>query len=255
MTVKFYYKNKLNDSTTFTFTSISSASSSYLYDRQRSSKAISVGSNDATNEDIVMDFGGSVTIDSILVDNHNIKSGSVQYWDGAAYTNFSTPATWSANVDTTSFFEFNSVSTSKIRLRATTTMVVNAQKYVGEIAVLESIGSPHADPASLTFTFSEDSRVHRLANGGTVYVLFGSKAAIELFFSDATVADIALFETLKYLGNPFYVYLCGGDQTLTDVGFRPRDLFLVNFIGEFSPKLKSNVLNMGQQLRMELAEA
>jgi hypothetical protein len=254
-TPKFYRKNKITDSTTFTCTSISAGTETLLYDRKRTSKCFSIGSNDSTDEDIEIDFGGAVLVDAIWVDNHNIKSGSIQYWNGSAYTAFSTPATWSANANVTSFFEFNQVSTSKIRVRATTTMVANAQKFTGEIAVLELIGTPDAGPSEVHVALSEDSRIHRLANGGSVYVLFGQKAQINITFSDALESDMSLFSTLKNLADPFYVYLSGGDQTLTELGFRPQDLYLVNYSNPFETTLHSAVLGIGEEIALELLEA
>lgn len=255
-TFSFYTNNKLNDDCTYTFTSASTSSAMYLYDRKRNYKLYSVGSNDATPEvwDIEFQSGNAQTISAIFMDSHNIKSGTIKYWNGSTFTDFSTAISLSNNTAETSFWAFNSVSTTKIRLTLNTTMTTNAQKVVGELVVFNLLGTPESQPSSYTIKYKERSFEHKTATAGSVYVYFGKKASINVTFSDATYSDVALFETLKNLGEPFYFYPSGGAYEGVDTGLRIYDLFNVNYVNEFTPNLKSNLLEINQSVALELNE-
>ena len=227
--VKFFGPNQIDENATYTFTTANSNLSSYLYDRTRSTKLISIGSSDAANEDWVIDFGTSKTFNRLYVDNHNIKSGNIQYWDGAAYQSFSTAATWSANAATTSYFEFNSVSCTKIRLRGSTTIVVDAQKYVGELIAFTEIGTIGTNPVGFDPEFVDKAVKNEGATGGSIFILFGSKYHATLNFTDADATDTALLYTLKTLGTSFFIWPCGGIGQ-NEHGFRLQDIFFVNFV-------------------------
>lgn len=251
--VKFFGPNQIDENATFTFTSASTALASYLYDRNRNSKLTSVGSNDATNEDLVIDFVTSKTFNRIFVDNHNIKTGNVQYWDGAAYQDFSTVVSWVANATTTSYFEFNSVTATKIRLRATTTMVVNAQKFIGELIAFLELGTMLSNPSSAESEYIDKSVQNMDSTGGSIFILFGKKYSATWLFTDADATDAALLLSLKDLNTPFFIYPCGGSGQ-NEIGFRSQDIFLVNYVNNFAPKLKSNMYALGVSISMEVKE-
>lgn len=251
--VKFFGMNQIDENATFTFTSANTNLASYLYDRNRNTKLTSSGSNDATNEDWVIDFGSSKTFNRLWVDNHNIKSGNIQYWDGAAYQNFSTAVTWSANTATTSYFEFDSVSTTKIRLRGSTTITTNAEKQVGELRAFTELGTMGTNASGVQQEFYDKAQQNEGATGGNIFILFGSKYRASWPFTDADATDVALLYTLKTLGTPFFIYPCGGSGQ-TDVGFRLQDMFYVNYVNGFAPNLRQGILGIGQAITLEVAE-
>jgi hypothetical protein len=253
-TFKFFTGNRLSDACTYTFTSALTSGAVYLYDRKRNYLLSSVGSNDATPEVWEITFPAAKSISSIMIDNHNIKSGSCQYWNGSAWTSFSTAISLSANTATTSFFSFNEVSTLKIKFTFNTTMTANDQKRVGQIIAFNALGTPESAPSSYVINFKERSFQHQTATGGSVYVFFGKKAFLKVTFSDASYNDVALFSTLKELGEPFYFYPSGGLYSGLDTGLRIYDIYNVNYVNEFAPNLKSNVIELNQSVKLELAE-
>ena len=255
-TFSFFSKNRINSGSTYTLTSAQSSSFSALFDRKRKPYLSSFGSNDTTNEvwDITFDNNLNKNITSIVIDNHNIKSGNVKYWSGSAYVDFSPPIVLSGNYDTTSFFSFTKVSTSKLKFTFSTTMLVNDQKLVGEITAFELIGSPSTAPSSFVISQKERSVIHETASGGNVYVFFGKKSKIKIKFSDASYDDIDLFLQLKEFGDVFFFYPSGGLYEGLDIGLRIYDMYLVNYINDFSPNLKSNILEIRQSLELELQE-
>jgi len=255
-TFSFHTKNRINSGSTFVMTSAPSISTSAIFDRKRNTKLTSVGSDDVTDEVWQITFTGDVAknISAIMMDNHNIKSGNVKYWNGASYVDFSPAISLSGNSAATSFFSFAQVSTSRLQFTFETTIVADAQKYVGEIMAFDLIGTPSRRPSSFVISQNERSVIHETANGGNVYVFFGKKSKIKITFSDASYSDIDLFLTLKELGDVFYIYPSGGEYEGVDVGFRLQDIYQVNYVNDFSPNLKSNILELNQSLAMELQE-
>lgn len=251
--VKFFGTNFVDDDCTYTLTSADSTLSSYLFDRDRNTSLTSIGSSDAANEDFVIEFAASKTFNRILIDNHNIKSGSLQYWNGSAYVDFSSAISWSANATTTHYYEFNSVSTTKIRLRMSTTITANDQKRVGSLYVMLELGDVSANPTRVPIKYAAAQNKQIAADNGTILVRFGKKFQAELFFSDATDADVTLFETLWDSGQSFHVYMCGGTGQ-TQRGYRLQDIYLVNFVNDFEPNLKGDLFGIGTTIKLELDE-
>jgi hypothetical protein len=252
--MKFFKKNKINSDTSFTFTSADTDTSIYLYDNIRSTKVYSVGSDDLTPEVFIFEFGSAITVDNIFIDNHNIKSGKIEYWNGAAYVDFSTPIAWSNNSDTTNYYDFTQVSTLKLKLTMDTTMVVDAEKFVGELRFLEEIGTVETNPAEFNHDYVQTAATYSRANGGSTYISFGEKFMATILFSDASTNDMTLFRSLRDLNEEFYVYTCGGTSTSDQEGFRLRDMYLVNYVNNFKPELKNQILNIGTRIRMIVEE-
>jgi hypothetical protein len=251
--VKFFGINQIDENTTPTFTSANTALLDFLFDNDRLTRLTSIGSNDATPEVWVLDFGSSKTFDRIFIDNHNIKSGKLEYWNGVAYVDFSSAIAWSANATVTHYYEFNSVTTTKIRLTMNTTMTVNDQKRVGSLIAFSEIGSVLVNPSKLTPIWPERSVNHRGSKNGSIYVIFGRKYKATIQFSDASITDIVLFETLKNYATSFYIYPCGGSGQV-ELGFRLQDIFFVNYTNEFNPDLNGNLYGIGQTLTMIVEE-
>jgi len=254
--IKFFNKNLVGSGCTFTLTSALSALARSLYDRDRRTKLVSVGSNDTTDEDWVIEFGSSVTFDRILIDNHNIKSGYIKYWNGSSYVDFTSAISWSANATTTNYYELSSVTTTKIKIHMVTTMTVNDEKRVGGLFVMNQLGELEKNPTALNdVDFKEASQKNKTSNGGSLYIFFGKKFTCKLVFGNASVTDVALFETLKNRSSSFFVYIGSGNTSNVDIGLRVHDIFYVNYTSSFNPNLKNqNVLNIGQKLEVVLEE-
>lgn len=251
--VKFYKRNKINENTTVLFTSASSGNKDRLYDNDFTSKLVSVGSDDLTPEVWDFSFSSAVNVDAIFVGSHNIKSGGIQYWNGSAFTAFSTPITYSANTDVNSFHSFTQVSTTKIRVTMNTTQTADAEKQVGELRFLELIGTVQKNPVQIKQNFNDNSRTITTSSGGTVFVRFGSKYQAKYTFEACSDTDLALFLTLKDLKDVFFVYPCGGTAQ-TEYGFRVQDMFLVNYVNDYNPDLVGDLFDVGMNLTLDLRE-
>lgn len=244
MAIQFYDVNSINVEATYAFTSATNSLSYFLYDENRDTKLISSGSDDVTDEVYQIDYAESKTFDAIHIDNHNIKAGKIEYWNGAAWVDFSTPIAYSGETESTHFHTFNSVSTEKIKLTMNTTQTVDAEKFVGQLRAIGVLGTVNANPSEFDPSFYQKRTINETATGKTVNVNFGESYRAEYFFTDADSTDITLFESLKNRTNSFYVYNCGGVSTFTDLFFRLQDIFRVTIVNDFKPRPKSNILNL-----------
>ena len=250
--VKFLDENRIDNNATFAFTSAATALSIYLYDNNRDKQLVSSGSNDATDEVFQIDFAVDKTFDRIFVDNHNIKAGKVEYWNGAAWVDFSSVIAWSANTDTSNYYEFDSVTTGKVKLTMNTTQVVDAEKVVGQFRCFTELGTVVVNPSSMQPIFAESSVLHNMEGAGSLYVRFGERYETVMNFMDSADVDMTLFRALKNRGLPFYTYPSGGLTTRTQEGFRTQDMYYVNYINNYSPTVKANIFGIGTALSMHL---
>ena len=252
--VKFFEKNLIDENATFVFTSASSVSESFLYDRSVSTKFNSIGSDDATPEVLTITFATSKTFNRLLMNVHNIKSGTIKYWDGvSAYVDFSVAATISGNADETSYFEFDSVTTTAIQLTLSTTMIVDAEKLVAGLYAFLEIGTLSFNPARVKKSYVKSGVQRKSSTGGSINVIFGKKYEAAWSFTDCPVGDVAILESLDNLGTPFFIWPCGG-VGLADYGFRLRDIYFVNYMNDFNPNQKNNLPNIATIINCDFEE-
>lgn len=250
---KFFTKNILDENSTYTTTSGTALSATYLYDRILTNIYTSVGSDDVTNEVIEIEFSGSEAFNRIFINLHNIKSGIIEYWNGSAWVDFSTPISLSNNTDTVSYFEFDSVTSSKIKLTLYTTMVADDEKKIAELLVFTELGTLTEAPVKTKISFPKYGIQRRAANGGSINVIFGKKYQGSFTFTSLPVVDVELFETLDNLGTAFYIWPCGGN-TYTNIGFRLKDIYLVNYINDFAPDDNANLLDGNHKITCDFDE-
>ena len=251
--VKFFSKNLLDENGTYVFTSASQIAASYLYDRSATTKFESVGSDDVTNEVMTIIFTGSKTIDRIFMNIHNIKSGTIKYWNGASYVDFSTAIALSGNADTTSYFEFDSVDTDKLQVTLSTTIVVDAEKSIAGLLAFTELGTMDSNASKVKKSYPKKSVQRENSDGGSINVIFGKKYKANWKFTDASVSDVILMETVDNLGSPVFIWPCGGTG-LTDYGFRLQDIYFVNYISAFDPNQKSDLPDIASIIDCDFKE-
>jgi len=256
--LKWYDSNELDSTnTSYSFTSASSTLSNYLWDNNYTTKLTSSGSDDSTPEVWTMSFTSTITIDAIYLGNHNVKAGNVQYSinNGSSYADFSTAITLSGETASYNIYTFNSVSgITDIRFTMNTTQTVDAEKYCGQFRAFSLIYEMLQNPATDDMEEVENSRIHSLGDAGHDYIFFGNKYHNVFLFSDATDAEILQLKSLKERKKPTYVFPGGGDAAQTQYGWRVADMYYVNYVNLFAPKLKNNILGIGTMIEVELLE-
>jgi hypothetical protein len=225
--IKFYDKNLIDSDCSFVFTSATVANASFIYDNNSKTRLSSNGSNDATPEVWEITFARTVAFNRAFLGGHNLLNAKIEYWNGAAYVDFNPAASFVTSTIDGILFEFDMVNTTKIRLTMNTTQIMNSNKTVTEFRIFKELGSVSMNPAKAKNEFPNADKEYTTSNGGTVYVYFGEKFKTKLSFGKASVADMALFRSLKERGEPFYIYLCGGIDSYLEEYFRVSDMYFV----------------------------
>lgn len=263
----FFEKNKIDidlaDTITITVTDAVATDSGQTYtdflrNRNNVSGWATTGSTDAANTNIVFDFIELVEIDSILLILHNFKAYTLQYWDGAAYQNFSTPIAQTVNTADTTYHTFTAVETTKVKLIITGAMVVNDDKYLrqaiftkryGQFATGMRIQKPeHSQARRKIDLLSGKAKITRNLGGFSVKI---SKDNV------ISTADLTLVETLFQVG-PHLVWLCGNDESsqfrTIRKGFRLEDIYLMDLKNEYVPEPDKGFYRHGTNIMLDLVE-
>lgn len=249
--VKFFEKNKITQNATITLPANTIGDGTFLWDRDLKKTIKSIGYNsDASNFDIIVDFGVLTTFNRIYISGINAITGSVSYWDGTQYVTLSTIG---ANTGTV-YFEPNTTTTTKIMVRLTATATANAEKTIAELIITTELGMLEKNPSVNDVSLVPEDKILKLSNGKQSVVRFGSafKAKIEL--NNASDNDMTLLFDLFNRVDPFYIWLCGGIGQ-SNTFYRLSDIYFVNIIGDIAPKLKGQLFGLGEEIKIELAEA
>lgn len=273
--IKFFNRNQALEVDGSTITSTSAAAPEFALDRNPLTYLRSVGSNDVTTETIVVIFPSSVTFNRLLFLDHNWKQFTVKYDVAGVWTNFTSVVGLDGSLgggisettfaDNTAYYEVASVSSTKIQIIVTSTQVANAEKYVSQIIVTDELGTLQGFPTVQGLTFSRSSRETRTLSGRAVVQKSGKTFAVGLNFityptSTNYQADLELMFSLFDRDDNFLIWLCGGRRGSTyfkyaPPGWRLKDCFEVQVIGDLSPEFLENVYINPLNLQIGFQEA
>ena len=253
---KFYTESRIDGNATFTFGGGVPDLPKYLYDNNDDTRLVSSTSSDASPVSFQIDFASPQTFDTVFIGYHNFKIFSVTYSTGGGYVNFSPAISTSTNTANYNYYEVTEVTgVTSIQIVAGATITPNETKKLGQFRVMSSLGEVSANPYNMENPFPEKSFIHEKSDSGSDYVQFGRKIDITIDFDDATNADVSLFRTIKDRYAPSYVYPCGGLATIEQEPFRVQDMYLVNYINPFSPRLRQGFLiGAGTEISLQLKE-
>lgn len=251
--VTFFKQNLLNSTTSVEFTSALTSSAVYLFDENDGTKLSSVASSDTASEIWDFTFTGNVTISAFHLANHNFKQFSIKYWSTTAFVDTSTPIATTTNSGTYNYMgDFTPFVSNKVRLRADKTIVADMEKSAGGFRVLNKIGEMSRNPVKANVKYHENAKNYYTDAKESVNVLFGVSTKFDLDWKNLPATDMTILETCKYLGEPFYVYLCGGVCNTTVRGWRLSDITLVNYTNPFDPEIADNLLANGENIKVTL---
>ena len=264
--IKFYEKNVIdleNSNVTITITDATATNDGQLFvdfmrNRKNTSAWATTGSNDAANTQIYIDTDDSYLIDRIIIVGHNLKAFTIQYWNGAAYTDFSTAVNQTTNSDDTTEFSFTEITTDKIRIIITGTQVADADKSIKQLLVLKSIGQLSGWPQIRKPKTSRNKKKTRLLSGKTHITsqvgFFSCTLSVENW---NVAADLAIIESLYFSSEGFLIWINAGDDaqfSRTHIGYRGEDIFLVSPIDEYTPEFDNFYYKTGVKIQMKLEE-
>ncbi len=241
---KFFTRNYALEATGGTITaSTGTAVQDYAIDKNPLTFWTSVGSNDSTTETLTLVFA-SQTINRVILQNHNFKDFNIQYWNGSAYTHFSSVVgldgskaniTETAFADDTAYYEVASVTTTRLRIQVLKSLVVDAQKFISQVIACYELGTLQGYPLVKGMKFSRNERIKQMLSGRVLVQKGIESFAVKLDFEKyptSLSADLDLALTLHDANDPFLIWLCGGRRgssyfRYTARGFRLRDVYCV----------------------------
>lgn len=258
--VIFFNKNSA-DFTNLGVSLTATEANTYIANVQKRSNNIgwmTSGSVDANNTTITCNFNDLVTLTDIILVNHNFKSFTVKYWNGSAWTDFSTPISETASTDSTSGYYFNSVSCTQIQIIITGTQIANADKRMTQLIATSRIGKLFGWPVIQQPTFDLNKRNSTMLSGkkniGVNLGGFQCKLSVSNWSNDS---DLTIVENLYASGSPFLVWLGGGVETqFSSVrkGYRKQDLFYMKCANNLSPEWANGLYKSGMAIEIELVE-
>lgn len=271
--VKFFNDNfiRQSDSNVSIVASTGQSSASFCLDRNRSTYWRSVGSDDSTTETLEITFASS-TIDRIFLIEHNFENYTVEYDVSGVWTAFTgvvgLDGSGSGISETTyargsSYYEFNSVTTTAIRISVTVSQTTDAEKFLNRAVVTSELGTLQGYPEIKNLQIDRNARSPKMLSGRSIVLKSAESFSVKLDFKDyppSLSADIDLMYTLFDRDSNFMVWLCGGlFSTSSDFryvlrGFRLQDLYTVQIPKSFTNTYRKNVYTSMINIDVDLEE-
>lgn len=233
----------------------------FLRNRNNTSAWVTTGSNDAANTTLEMDLTDERDLTTIILVKHNFDSYTLKYWDGGAYVDFATPISVTGNTDPTTFHEFNTVSTSRIQLVITGTMVADSDKRMTQAILTENLVSGQLEgwPVIRKPRLTTRKQVSNMLSGKVNVTESVGAYSMDLQVRHWKIAgDMDIVEEI-YLGKRgVLVWLSGGDEdqfTFRRIGYRKEDIYLMRATNDYSPEWVSGVYINGLKITLKLREA
>lgn len=251
------------------------ASSAYAIDRNPFTYWRSVSSTDLTTETIEIDFASSMTINRLLCLDINWKQFTIKYDLSGAWTDFTSVVGMDGALvggisettfaDDTVYYEFASVTTTKIQINILKSQVVNAQKYVAQIIATLEIGTLQGFPQVSSSMHTRNARSQQALSGKYVIQKSDESATYKINFSNyvsnqsAYSADFDLLMTLFDRDLPFIVWVCGGRRGskyfgYTLRGFRLKDAYTMQLAGDYDLSYSQGVYKLSVNNSIVLQE-
>lgn len=264
--VKFYEKNLIDvdvSGVTITVTDATATNNGqdfvdFLRNRNNDTFWATTDSNDAANTQIDIDTGELNEIDRIILVKHNFGAFTIQYWDGGAFVDFSTPINETTNTDSTTEFVFNQVQTDQIRIIITGTQVADEDKNLHQLLICKSIGQLEGYPQIRKPTISQNKSSTTLLSGKQYIATQRGSFSVDMQVRNYNIdADIDIFETIYFSLRGVLVWINAGDDaqfSRTHRGFRGEDIYLMSPRDEYRPEHYKFCYQLGIKFKVRLVE-
>lgn len=252
-------KNKLdisNPNVTLT-ASQAQAYADSVRNRSNANAWITTDSVDADNTTFEADFGEQRTLTDLILIRHNFKAFTIEYWN-SGWVAFATPIVETVNSSDVSHYNFPEITTERIRITITGTMVANSDKFLYQLIATTRIGQFKNWPV-ISGVELDRNRVKTQALSGKYSIIEnvgGFQCTFRVNFW-RTQSDLDIVETLFDATEGFLIWLCGGDQAqffAARKGYRLEDIFLMKCENEYSPNYVKGVYTNGLDLSLKLVE-
>lgn len=220
---------------------------------------ITTGSVDADNTTWEVDMVDEKLVSEILLIGMNFAAYTIKYWDGAAYQDFATPISVSGNTAENKRHTVTQVSTTKLKITITGTIVADSDKYLKQFVASNLIGQLNGWPIVDNPETSRNKSISKMLSGkALVRERIGNFACSLKVKSVTDTDDIGVFEDLFNANEGFLVSLGGFDEDQFTVGarqgWRQKDLYLMKTKNEYRPIYKDGIYTNGIIENVQLIE-
>lgn len=247
---------------------VSSASDKYkfMFDGLKDTKWISDGEDSDGNEvSVEVLFGNTLrpntrVIDSFYIHETNIEDLEIQYYTGSAWAtlNSSVATILKSDDNRNIFVQSNTeLTVQKIKLVGSDTLTPNEEKEITLFMAFLEAGQFEYFP---DFTPKRDvtQSKFKTSDGRNIVIDRGECFEAKIKFeSHVNQNDIDLIEELLSRKEPFFIWPCGGDESIFEYSFYPyrfRDIFKVSADGDNAPKVTKNYYKAGYNNTVNLVE-
>jgi hypothetical protein len=226
-----------------------------LYNRDPQSRYMSSGADsDATQVTIEVDFyeSGIVqnrTIDTLILQNHNLKDWNFDYWNGTIWV---TLITATGDMATDEYRTFSAVITTAVRIQATATQTPNQEKAIGEMIVNALLLDVGQDMMDYSIQFREYMALQRLGDGSYRKIVKRwtpnriEKYEAAIGWKVMNLSTVNLLYTVKETNLPFYWY----PESIS----RPDQIYYVHWTSPFKAAYSAMVKSAGWNINIDLKE-
>lgn len=257
--IKFFDFDYLNNSNNNTVTvSSGDVSKEFMFDGSIDTRWLSyLEGDDHTTSTIEIEFASSKNVDTVFLQKSNAKTYELEYWTGSAWATPAGLVESESEAGGDVLFTFTSLSTTKILVSITETLIADAEKYVTNLMAFSTIGQftgyPNIKPKIIMEQFDQ-----KLISGKHHITDRGQSIEIILSFEKYVVdADLQLLEMLKQRKSEFFILLNGGNEsqfTRLVEPYRLRDLYKVAISGGYPASYYKNLYGSGVDTEVTLVE-
>lgn len=232
----------------------------YIRNRKNDSAWITTGSSDVGTTTLTLDMTNEQTITDIILIGHNFKAFTLKY-DDSGWTDFSTPIAETTNAEDFNSYSFTSVTTTKLQLIITGTMVADAEKYLKQFIATTKLGSGQLNgwPEIKAPKHDSNKKITKMLSGKVNVVesvgAFSCRLSVKSWSDDT---DLDLVEEIYFNREAVLMSLSGFDEdqfSSVRIGYRREDLYLVRAIDDYTPEFYKNAYKCGLKINMRLQEA
>lgn len=230
-----------------------------LRDRSNFTGWGTTGSTDAALTRIDIDTIDSYEIDTIILVNMNFKAYTLQYWNGSAFVDFSTPINETNNEASTKMHTFANPDAHIFRLTIQGVMIVDADKLMSQLIFTRLIGEFSDQPEITKMEFDTNRKATRLVSGKRHVSQKANSLNVTMQFPpNKTQNDIDLIKDIFESFEGRLISFIGVDDVNLPVvvqGFQNKDLFLMTPTNNLDTAWEQGFFDFGQVNRIDLVEA
>ena len=128
------------------------------------------------------------------------------------------------------------------------------QKKIGTLIILKKIGILTSLPVYFSYKIKTIGNVFRKSKGGALKVIHGIKGEYVLKFTGLSNEDITLLKKLYTYKKHFYMSIFPERDDIEEAGLKVEDFHPLIITGDFYPKLRDNLLGIGQDIKIKLEQ-